>query len=212
MLPKGSTDVIARAFGQVIGTGREGDVVFATFLPSHDIEQVCADRAFASAGWSIFGVADRNDEPHRLITADHAVELRERKANALLLLIDRERAGAGLDGIYSAAREVKESELLEAAVSLARASVGHGLGGFAREAIRRSRLGGRRNLNLWRVFDFYVGLAAGTAPGAALLSLGLWPIESETPAELLSESEHMVFRLFVGRERDATIQDLVGPC
>jgi DNA phosphorothioation-dependent restriction protein DptH len=210
MLPKGSTDLIARAFEQIIGNGREGDVAYASFLPSHDIDKLCADCAFASSGWSIFGVTDRNDEPRRMITADHAVELRERKANALLLLIDRERAGAGLDGIYSAAREVKEAELLEAAVSLARASVGHGLAGFAREAIRRSRLGGRRNLNLWRVFDFYVGLAAGTLTGAAVLSLGLWPIQSETPAELLSESEHMVFRLFVGRERDATIQDLVA--
>ena len=41
----------------------------------------------------------------RTITADRAVEMREDKGDATLLLVDTDRAGAGMDGIYSASRK-----------------------------------------------------------------------------------------------------------
>ena len=55
---------------------------------------------FAVPGWNLAAVVDTPGR--RRITADQAVEQREDKGDAALLLIDRERAGAGLDGIYSA--------------------------------------------------------------------------------------------------------------
>ena len=55
----------------------------------------------------------------RTITADRAVELRESKEEAVLLLVDTVLAGAGMDGIYSAAQEVGEISLFNQALRLA---------------------------------------------------------------------------------------------
>ena len=57
-------------------------------------------------GWSAYAVVDKVGR--RRITADQAVERREDKGDPVLFLIDPLRAGAGLDGIYSAAREKLE--------------------------------------------------------------------------------------------------------
>ena len=63
------------------------------------------------SGWQVWRVADSDNRGPRTITADRAVEMRETKGDAVLLLVDTARAGAGMDGIYSAAREVDEASL-----------------------------------------------------------------------------------------------------
>ena len=64
-------------------------------------------------------VADVEHIEDRTVTADIAVEMREAKGAAVLLLVDTERAGAGMDGIYSAAQEVDEAALFRQAGRLA---------------------------------------------------------------------------------------------
>ena len=114
----------------------------------------------------------------RRITADQAVEQREDKADAALLLIDRERAGAGLDGIYSAGREIREGELFGEAQRLARRRL-RGVTRFLDNAVKRAeRLGRRRKITPWGVFNFYVA-AAVEGEGRALARLGLWPVRRE---------------------------------
>ena len=64
-------------------------------------------------------MADFDVAEDRAITADRAVELRETKAAPVLLLVDTARAGAGMDGIYSAAQEINEATLFNEALRLA---------------------------------------------------------------------------------------------
>src|SRR5271168_4488190 len=106
MITVGTDRFLAGALRQMLGDGQAGDIAFATFLPSDDLDSLCANPNFSVPGWKIYGVVDRNEGGIRCITADRAVELRESKQEPLLLLIDRGRAGAGLDGIYSASREI----------------------------------------------------------------------------------------------------------
>jgi DNA phosphorothioation-dependent restriction protein DptH len=67
------------------------------------------------------------------------VEWREDKAEAVLLLVDTANAGAGMDGIYSAAREIVEAELFAKAKLLAREKLPHGSKGFADKALSKAR-------------------------------------------------------------------------
>jgi DNA phosphorothioation-dependent restriction protein DptH len=127
-------------------------------------------------------VADSDDAEGRTITADQAVELREEKAEPLLLLVDAIRAGAGMDGIYSAAREVDENGLFKEAMRRAGAEVTRSLSGearkFAEQAIKKARGSGQRySIPPWTEFDFLVRVAAESCPPGELLHLiGLWPI------------------------------------
>jgi hypothetical protein len=83
-------------------------VAFLRCLPSH-IDALADSPEFDVKGWTVNAVVDRAGV--RRITADQAVELREDKLGAALFLVDPPRAGAGLDGIYNAAREISETEL-----------------------------------------------------------------------------------------------------
>ena len=107
---------------------------------------------FGVEGWTIAAVVDKAGP--RRITTDQAVEQREDKAEPVLFLIDPLRAGAGLDGIYSAAREITEADLFKEAQKEARRSL-RGRRGFVDMAVKRAqRLGRRHRLTPWQVFDF----------------------------------------------------------
>ena len=97
-------------------------MAFVRCLTPDVVEALGADPSFAPAGWQVLRVADETQTEKRTITADQAVERRESKGDALLLLIDTERAGAGMDGIYSASREVDEATLFRARRSDSRAT------------------------------------------------------------------------------------------
>lgn len=128
-------------------------------------------------------VADADNESARTITADRAVEMREAKAAAVLLLVDTARAGAGMDGIYSAAREVDEASLFGEALRLARREVTRQLSSkhrdYADRAVKKARGHGRRfSISPWTEFDFLIRIAKGEKhPGELLYLLGLWPVE-----------------------------------
>lgn len=168
--------LLAEALGALLGEPMDGTVAFVRCLPSEQIDALIASDAFAIPEWTVAAVVDSVGE--RRITADQAVEQREDKSGASLLLIDPLRAGAGLDGIYSAGREIGEAELFGKALDLARKPF-WGRMPFLDAAMRRAeRLGRRRRLTPWARFDFTV-TAATEGEGRALAKLGLWPVKCD---------------------------------
>ena len=169
-------ELLSGALADLLGSPTQGDVAFLRCLPSGLVDALIDSPDFSVTGWTISAVVDATGL--RRITADQAVEQREDKADPALFLIDPLRAGAGLDGIYSAGREIGEVELFDKAQERARRKL-WGKGGFLRAAQRRAeRLGRRHRLAPWQVFDFLVAVDQAS-PGAAIARLGLWPIERD---------------------------------
>ena len=173
-------ELLADALAELLQTPAPGDVAFLRCLPSSLVDALIDAPGLSVAGWTVSAVVD-TPGPRR-ITADQAVEQREEKADPVLFLIDPLRAGAGLDGIYSAAREIGEGELFDRAQDRARRKL-WGMRDFLRAAQRRAeRLGRRHRLTPWQVFDFLVAVAQ-EGSGAAIAKLGLWPIANDKVPE-----------------------------
>jgi DNA phosphorothioation-dependent restriction protein DptH len=193
---------LSGALAELVGEPIRGSVVFLRCLSSAQVDRLVDAPQFGVRGWSIYAVVDTPGA--RRITADQAVELREDKGDPVLLLVDPLRAGAGLDGIYSAAREIGEAELFKIARTRARKRLPDKA--FLTAAIRRAeRLGRRRRLTPWQDFDFHVAVDA-EGPGAAIARLGLWPIASEgTPDDTeLDLSASVADRLLFSQDTRAT--------
>jgi DNA phosphorothioation-dependent restriction protein DptH len=195
--------LMAEAFVKVMGQADKGAMAFVRCLTPDVVESLAGDTTFAPSGWQVHRVADVDDEKVRTITADRAVELRESKGEAVLLLVDTTRCGAGMDGIYSAAQEVDETSLFNQALRLAVTEVTRRLSRRTREhaerAIKRARgFGHRFSISPWTEFDFLVRIAAEQRhPGEFLYLLGLWPVKEEDEAD--SGDGLDVSRLFVDR-------------
>ena len=196
--------LLGRAFERVLGRAERGAVAFVRCLTPDVVSRLAKDRSFDPREWHVLRVADSDDAKARTITADAAVEKREVKSGAILLLVDTNLAGAGMDGIYSASREVDEASLFQAALRLAGSEVTRRWSGthrrYAERAIGKAgRLGGQHSVSPWTKFDFLCRVAAHSrSPGAWLHLLGLWPIaesgESDV-AEALNLSQRFVERL-----------------
>ena len=174
--------LLSRAFRKLLDGPQPGAMAFVRCLTPDVVESLAVDESFAPAGWQVLRVADQEYAESRTITADRAVEMRETKGEAVLLLVDTDRAGAGMDGIYSAAREVDETTLFREASRLATREIGRDLvrtnRSYAEQAIRKARgYGGRYTVSPWAEFDFLCRIGAhDRSPGAYLHLLGLWPI------------------------------------
>jgi len=186
----GWTDLHARilglAFEKVLGTPDSGSMAFVRCLTTDVVQSLANDSSFAPRGWQVWRVADSDNEERRTITADRAGEMRETKRDAALLLVDTARAGAGMDGIYSATRAVDELSLFKMALRLVRHEVTSQLSSecrkYAETAVKKARGHGHRfSVSLWTEFDYLCRVAADKRhPGEYLHLLGLWPIhESE---------------------------------
>jgi N-acetyl-beta-hexosaminidase len=84
-----------------------------------------------------------------------------------------------MDGIYSAVREIGESELLPRAIKIAEKKLKtKAQRDFAEAAVRQAKKIGRTNaISPWREFDFYVRCAAQPELiGKHISLLGLWSI------------------------------------
>ena len=177
--------LFARAFEKVLGKPDQGAIAFARCLTADVVERLARDKAFAPAGWQVSRVADAEDLRTRTVTADRAVELRESKGDAGLLLVDTGRAGAGMDGIYSAAQEVKEGDLFDEARRLAGNEITRALSRESRlraeQALKKARgFGGRINVSHWTEFDFLSQITAEQRdPGELLHLIGLWPAKAD---------------------------------
>jgi hypothetical protein len=174
-------DVLARAFLRLIGKARPGKVAFVRDAPPDVIRRLACDLRFQqilkAQHWQVYGVADREDKYDNTITSDQAVALREKKGPALLLLVDRQKAGPGMDGVYSACLEIKEEKLFERACDEAVQSVESTtyrkwLRRLLKETSQR-----QQHRSPWFRFDFLARSAEDPhAWGKSLWLLGLWPV------------------------------------
>lgn len=207
--------LLGRACGPLLGRSEPGAMAFMRCLAPDVVAALAADATFAPEGWRVLRVADTEDPAGRTTDADTAVELRETKADATLLLVDTERAGAGMDGIYSAAREVGEAELFTAAGRIAGAEVTSRLSSahraYAERAIRRAQGVGRHDsVSPWVEFDFLCRVAAHARhPGEYLHLLGLWPVAASVEGDV--GGELAASRRFVDRLLGAAVTGLAVP-
>ena len=172
-----NTTYVLTALAHQLGVPREGDLVFTRCLDRPEIEALLRDAANARTGWRFRGVGTSREIGW--IAADEAVEIREDKGPGTMLFVEVATAGAGMDGIYNAAREITEDALFSESTKLVRKDLAREVREFADEAVRRARrISGRRGaVALRQEFDFYGALAAGDElPGGALPRLGLWPV------------------------------------
>ena len=174
--------ILGKAFEKVLGRVERGAMAFVRCLTPDVVTKLAEDDNFCVQSWRVRRVADSDDADLRTITADRAVEMREAKGDATLLLVDTQLAGAGMDGIYSASREVDEASLFEEARRLAGAEVTRRLSRdhrqYAERAIRKAQgFGSQYSVSPWIAFDFLCRAAAAKRhPGEHLYMLGLWPV------------------------------------
>lgn len=200
MLPDNAAPLLALAFAQLLGRPEQGSMAFVRCLPPDAARELAADERFKLSGWQVGAVVDTKDATRRWITADEAVEWREDKARPALLLVDATTAGAGMDGIYSAAREIGEAELFSKAQEIARQKLPHGLKSYAQKALVKGRQASKqRNLAPWQAFSYLCRAILRTEDaGGALPLLGLWPVAiGDKPDEGdLDKAARLTERLF----------------
>ncbi|HEX8565193.1 MAG TPA: hypothetical protein VF648_05950 [Pyrinomonadaceae bacterium] len=193
---------LSEAFAKLLKKPTEGTMAFVRALPADVMRELCANGSLKVVGWDVFFVSDEEDTERQFITADHAVDIREDKRGSVLLLVDTKTAGAGMDGIYSAVREIGESELLPRAIKFAERKLQtKEQRDFADAAVKQARKIGRTNaISPWREFDFYVRCAAEPEQiGKHVSLLGLWSIATgeELRKEDIAVSAQIVERLLL---------------
>jgi DNA phosphorothioation-dependent restriction protein DptH len=168
---------LARALTEIAGPGGLGDISFVRCIPNDLIATLVSHPVFRVPGWQVFAVTGESQNAAKTITADEAVEIREDKGPATLLIVDVSTAGAGMDGIYSAAKEISERELFKKAINHALRDSTKPIAELAKEAVARAKkLGQRHTVSPWREFAFYSKCAEKpTNIGIAIADLGLWP-------------------------------------
>ena len=207
--------LLARTFEGALGRAEPGAMAFVRCLTPDVVGRLAGDDAFAPQSWQVWRVADADDAGMRTITADGAVEWRETKGEAALLLVDTECAGSGMDGIYSAAQEVDETSLFEKAQRLAGAEITQRLSAahrrYAERAIKKAQgFGGQYRISPWTAFDYLCQVAAHERhPGAYLHLLGLWPVAA--CGESTAKSDLDLSRRFVDRLLGIAASSLTVP-
>ncbi len=174
-------DVLAQAFLRLLGKARSGKVAFVRDAPPDVIRRLACDLHFQQIlkeqHWQVYGVAEREDKYDNIITSDQAVALREQKGPALLLLVDRQKAGPGMDGVYSACKEIKEEELFKRACDeVVQAVEPPAYRKWLRHLLKET---GQRQQHRspWFRFDFLVRSTADPSSwGQFLWLLRLWPV------------------------------------
>lgn len=212
--------VMAQAMSELLGSPTDGSMAFVRCLAPEVVEHLATDKeGFVVTGWKVVRVAAEIDPARRTITADEAVEMRESKDAAALILVDTAAAGAGMDGIWSSARELTEQDVLQRAHRIALARLDPVHQEYVKQALRQARAGGARNrLPPSRQLDFVCRVLGGNlSPGAELHLIGLWPVNDDgrNPEDVesdLGESRRFVDRLLgsgaVALSRSERIQSL----
>ncbi|HQH74658.1 MAG TPA: hypothetical protein PK360_21455, partial [bacterium] len=211
------SELHARIFGKalenLLKASNPGTMAYIRCLTSDIVRELVDQDSFQIKKWRIWRVADEIDENTRTLTADRAVEIRESKSGSTLLLVDTAKTGAGMDGIYSAAREIMEKELFDKAISLAKSEItkrhNKSTRQFVESAIKTARARNRWIiLSPWSEFDFSIRAALNNShPGALVHRVGLWPMrieENDDEDESLPLSSSFVNRLLGPRSSSLT--------
>ena len=191
---------LIQALQSQLGTSSTGNLVFSRCFDQSEITNILEATGGRMDTWHVVGVGEATGTGW--ISGDHAVEIREDKGEATLLLVDAARAGAGMDGIYNAARPLSEDAVFTEAIKLAVKRLPAGIRDFAKEAVRRAkRVGGQRRAVPKRQELAFVSalLNRPEQPGAALSKLGLWPVAGDVEAAIggLSYSALMIEKLLL---------------
>lgn len=191
---------LIQALQSQLGMAKTGHLVFIRCFDQAEITSLLDATGGNLGSWNIHGVGEETSSGW--ITGDRAVEIREDKGDATLLLVDTARAGAGMDGIYNAARPLGENTVFADAIKLATKQLPPDLREFAQEAVRRAkRVGGqRRSVPKRQELAFVAALIDHLhQPGAALPKLGLWPVSGDAAAaaQALPHSALMVEKLLL---------------
>lgn len=208
---------LAKAFAGLLRNPAPGTLAFTEALPRAVIDALIDDPGFTLDGWDIAAVTERSDPANRRMTSDQAMERREDKADQpTLLLVDQGTAGAGMNGVTNASREIGERELMDAARDAALCRLDNDWRRFAdagrATARKSSRLG---EVTPWAEFH-YAATAAdperGFAPAAA--AVGLWPraVDRDAPPpepRFWDESAAVKHRL-IGEEATGSVQARVA--
>ena len=207
------TDILKQAFVRILGIPYSGAMAFVRCLTPQMVNEFISDCSQQTDGWEIRRVADSDDEKTWTITADRAVEMREMKTQATLLLVDTELAGAGMDGIYSATREVDEEVLFAEALDIAENEITRKLSAgerrYAQSAIRKAQAYGLKSVSPEVKFDFLCCIIASERhPGEYLYLLGLWPVVQETEVVRTVDEELSESRMFVDRLLETPVANL----
>ncbi len=175
---KDMSDVISEAFRNLLPHDpSDGTMIYTRFFPLDVLEGLSEDSPRVT-GWDVFIVSNRVDRTPSVIPADRAVEIREDKGHPTLLLVDPFSVGAGMDGIYSAAREISESLFYDKAhrIAISRMSVSAQVVNYA--VAQSKKLGDV--ISPFKVLEFYVaGARNSEAFGRSLGHLGIWPLMFE---------------------------------
>jgi DNA polymerase III delta prime subunit len=203
--------LLSKAFERVLSKPESGAMAFVRCLTPDVVRAMARDVMFAPTGWAVRRVAESQDKTLRTIAADQAVELREAKGEPVLLLVDTAQAGAGMDGIYSAAQEVDETALFEEALRLAAARVTESFSRatklHAEQALKVARRHRRYSVSRWTEFDYFVRIVSEKChPGDLLYLLGLWPVHSSDDIKV--EDALINSRLFVDRLLGSAVSGL----
>ena len=198
------SQILASSLDEILGHPETGAIAFIRCLTPDVVDNLVNSSSFELKDWQTFKVAADDQEIHRCITADRAVELREAKGEAVLLIVDTVRAGAGMDGIYSAAREVSESDLFDNAIPRANHIISKKLPkGYREFTTRATEIAGRGSrrdvISSWSKFDFLCQVIADSkSAGSYISKLNLWPLlemEVSNMIECLTDSQVFVDRL-----------------
>jgi DNA phosphorothioation-dependent restriction protein DptH len=205
---------MAVAFLKLLGEPAAGTIAFTRCLSREVINGLCESQKFALNPWRVWAVVESADKSLRQITADQAVALREDKGNEpILLLVDLNAAGAGMDGIYSAGREIKESDLFKEGEKAASKGIRHGWSRFAQDVVKEAqRRGGRGAISPWRRFDFLTRCAINADDmGRLVTRLRLWPIkiDGKPNPDDLSISASLVEKLILSPAQGRSAQSRV---
>ena len=192
-LSKAHGRFLSGAIKKLLGNPEQGSVAFIKCLTPDLVKGLIGLDTFEPQDWKVWLVGNNDHGCGRTISADYAVELRETKGDPLLLLVDTENAGAGMDGIYSAALEVDEVQLFKGACSLARREITKVSSSLVRTTAADAvgvakKYGGLVAVNGWTEFDFLCQVVEDEGNvGAHLHRLGLWCINEET--EMVSRAD-----------------------
>ena len=199
-----STTALRDAFGELLTRRSKTSLAFTRELPPALVRSLATDTSnFAIEGWEIGAVVGTFDPNIRWFTADHAVAARNLPGN-LLLLVDTEDAGPGMDSIYQGGgSEFTQRQLVErASKAVRRSSPDAALWAAVDVAIKMSRRRAPRLLPrwVWQYLLFECAVAANPERmGELLADIGLWPVDparGSLPTDQdLDGSEQMVRRI-----------------
>lgn len=181
MLTKTHIEALKTSLDKLLSNSSEGTIAYIKCFSTDTVFELINNEKFKISGWEVYLVSNKEKFNNNFkINSDKAVDIRESKKNKVLFLVDPSNVGSGMDGIYSASREIKESEILERANKKVFEELkDKTIIDFLKECIRRAkRIGKSNTISPWQIFDFYSTCVDDSSNiGKNLTKIGLWPIE-----------------------------------